>query len=116
MIECTCESPTENQVWHKGQPYCIVCIETRIAELEAVVEKLPKTADGVPVVPGADRVWIWSCGTAHRMMLNAWTGADQARLLPLDVVIGSHEPEYYDWADVYSTRTAAEAAKEGAGI
>ena len=31
----------------------------RIAELEAVVEKLPKTADGNRVVPSVDFVWNW---------------------------------------------------------
>jgi hypothetical protein len=30
-----------------------------IRRLEAIVEKLPKTDDGVPVVPGVDKVYQW---------------------------------------------------------
>ena len=42
---------------------CVPGLVQRVAELEATVERLPKTADGVPVVPGMDTVWIvWSEG------------------------------------------------------
>jgi hypothetical protein len=33
--------------------------EAKIARLQAIVDKLPRTADGVPVVPGIDNVWVW---------------------------------------------------------
>lgn len=58
----------------------------RIAELEAIVAKLPLTADGVPVVPMTDSVWgishhgnvlkmtVWANGLAAPMAtLERWT-------------------------------------------
>ena len=69
----------------------------RIAELEAVVEKLPKTKDGVPVAVPADMgfmldepLWRMDCGTpkpVHSSTLG------------------------YEIGECYSTREAALAAK-----
>jgi hypothetical protein len=41
----------------------------RLEQLQAVVDKLPKTADGLPVVPNADPIWI---DPEH----NGWIGED----------------------------------------
>ena len=79
-----------------------------IRELRAIVDKLPVTADGVPVVPGEDTVWRWSS-------ILGW----------VECQIETSEPEDGGWEYVlctsligggvdscYSTREAAEAAKE----
>lgn len=36
----------------------------RLLELEAIVDKLHKTKDGVPVVQSFDKVWFWHDGQA----------------------------------------------------
>ena len=38
--------------------WCHACYEDRIEQLEAVVEKLPKTADGVELIPARDRAYF----------------------------------------------------------
>ena len=44
-------------------PKVALWYKAEIGKLRATVERLPKTADGVPVVPGMDTVWIvWSEG------------------------------------------------------
>jgi hypothetical protein len=68
-------------------------------QLQAIVDKLPKTADGVPMVPGYDQVYLamrGDDGTLHSLSKTAATW----RLLDLRA------------KDCYSTREAAEAAKE----
>jgi hypothetical protein len=84
---------------------CECCkLPTEIERLLAIVAKLPKTADGVPVVPGM-RVW-WVCNRA------IWAGTvdgvtcDQVWLIPDE---GEH---WGTWSpsDCYSTREAAEKA------
>ena len=79
-----------------------------IKRLQAIVDKLPKTKDGVPVVPGEDVVW-------HPAIAN-----EEGELSPLDV----HASRCASWQEVptvafavsecYSTREDAEAAKEEA--
>jgi hypothetical protein len=71
-----------------------------INRLAAIVEKLPDTADGVPVVPGVDKVWrIWPDGIAHPEVT-----------VTCDAMCGWR----VRWGEIgtaYSTREAAEAAK-----
>ena len=79
-----------------------------LRQLRAIVDKLPVTADGVSVVPGEDTVWRWSS-------ILGW----------VECQIETSEPEDGGWEYVlctsligggvdscYSTREAAEAAKE----
>lgn len=92
---------------------CCACeLESKAAEikrLRAVVGKLPKTADGVPVVPGVDRVFWMGCHPENagvplevaddgyvRFRGNKFQGFVDGAL----VMVG----------DCYSTREAAEAA------
>ena len=70
--------------------------QAKIAELEDIVDKLPTTADGVPVVPGME---IWHPDGRTGTASIAYYGRD---CFPSYVVA-----EY-----CYSTREAAEAAKE----
>jgi hypothetical protein len=89
--------------------------DARIAELEAIVAKLPKTADGMPVVPQVAHVWYvhptgkvvgfaptidditqgWWCHNGGRDPDDNWT--------------------HVTLADAYSTRQAAEAARVKGG-
>lgn len=73
--------------------------------LQAIVDKLPKTADGVPVVPGIDVVYDRDIERSHLCPLNILACDD-----------GTIEPDgYVKWEDVYSTASAArEAAKAAA--
>jgi len=71
-------------------------LEAEIAELEDIVDKLPTTADGVPVVPGME---IWHPDGRTGTASIAYYGRG---CFPSYVVA-----EY-----CYSTREAAEAAKE----
>ena len=69
----------------------------RIRELEAVVEKLPKTADGVPLVPGM-AIWVWTDdGLAEDVADNAYCC----------------DHDLYPLHDTYSTEQAAHAAAGG---
>lgn len=80
------------------------CPQCRITELEAIVEKLPRTADGVPVVPGMTLWFVETRDTGKTWFVN------------------EHEPirlatnHYWISDKGYSTRAAAEAeaGKEGA--
>jgi hypothetical protein len=75
----------------------------RIEELEAIVEKLPKTADGVIVVPGMQGVWI----SPHQVTagIRECFGGLEAEY------DGDNGPEHMPFDQTYSTRAAAEAAK-----
>ena len=87
---------------------CSVCVAAQrlanhIAEREAILSRLPKTADGVPIAPG-DTVWPRGDlfmedeqGAEIRYSLYDKTTGDDGDLLP---------------SYVYSTREAALAAKE----
>ncbi|MEQ8770080.1 MAG: hypothetical protein RIB60_06180 [Phycisphaerales bacterium] len=86
----------------------------RIAALEAIVKRLPKTADGVPVVPGHEPTKLYNPDYAG----TKWFEVDAG-----DIEFGDSDREWsvcwggwdYDStpvSDWYSTREAAEAAKE----
>ena len=80
--------------------------EDRIADLQAIVDKLPKTADGVPVVPGE---YVWTPGCAMWIVCRGNGSSDYSETL-------AAEPNAYDMDPsmpvrfCYSTREAAEAA------
>jgi len=91
----------------------------RIAELEAVMEKLPLTEDGVRVVPNVDPIWInpeEPGGWPH----NEWWGGSETREVVfwmyhsdhLFVRLDADEFGDYWFGKFYSTREAAEQAKE----
>lgn len=110
-------------------------LQAKVAALEAVVARLPRTADGVPVIPGVDHVFHpdWHLPSPlevcpnddeftykHEELLRkrlCWTEGVEA---PDYLVIGLYsERDTGYWEDgqwlvseCYSTRAAAEAAKE----
>ena len=86
-------------------------LAARIEELEAAVEKLPKTADGKYVTPGTE-LWSWS-------RYPAWSppelGMSWARMDESDEPVVHGDTNGYaphDFQEYYSTREAALAAKE----
>lgn len=83
---------------------------TRIADLQAIVEKLPKTKDGVPVVPfTTPDLWALLDGDLFYIYSLDWLRADVCK--------GSNQNDTgetfrFEINECYSTREAAEAAKE----
>jgi len=82
-----------------GQGHALSDRDRRMAELRGVVERLPKTADGVPVVPRM-RIWTWG----------AVTDGSDCGIWHLDV---RHVSYGDDYSRFYCTREAAEAAWAG---
>jgi len=78
-----------------------------LERLRAIVAKLPRTADGVPVVPGRDTVWNWLPRGLHSKC--SWVECAVEIRQPYNEAM-------YDYVDIsevgkcYSTREAAEAA------
>ena len=92
-------------VWYCWAEKCYQCVgedaAVEIGRLRAIVDKLPKTANGVPVVPGMK---LWDANVSL------------APYGPIDVVMAGNDGDYYqphewDWDNCYSTKEAAEAAK-----
>ena len=90
------------------------CLSVKYTKLQAIVDKLPKTKDGVSVVPGLDTVYTY-CNHHHKIVSG--------------VVIHCENRRGYEWGMInriderfetvhpiqpycFSTREAAEAAKE----
>ena len=84
------------------------CAKKEIERLQAVVDKLPKTADGVPAVLGMTLYYLHGCGGIHSDVIAGFT-------------ICSADPESSIWQggemdaeDCYSTREAAEKGGDDA--
>lgn len=80
--------------------------KAEITRLQAIVDKLPKTADGVPVVPGMD---VWVDPNSPHCCLVAHVRSDKA------IAINFHGNPYATIQtnkDAFSCREAAEAARE----
>lgn len=77
----------------------IEAVEERIAKLEAVMAKLPKTADGVPVVPG--------------MILYGPNQFDEIQEHYTELEVNGDPLHCQVCGNCYSTRAAAEAAQAG---
>lgn len=87
--------------------------DNRIAELEAIVAKLPVTADGVPVVPGDTAVrWCVHKGEIHEVTGWVWSELDDWRGHVDSVPQGDGYVLTRPVSLCYSTREAAEAARK----
>lgn len=79
------------------------CLD-EIIRLQAVVDKLPKTADGVSVVPGM-KVWVrWR--TPEGTIVRQW---ETYTMSPFGA--GDGDRLHWNYAQCYSTEAAARAAK-----
>lgn len=109
----TCEQQARDILercgWERAQSLTAgdVCeVANLIAEirrLQAIVAKLPKTADGVPVVPGMEVHELYPSGELFR--LEVWWAGIHA----YGFRFGQHNTQY-DYRNCYSTREAAGAA------
>ena len=89
----------------------------RVAELEKTVAKLPKTADGVPIVPGM-HVWFYSkrsCSQwVEELKVTGWEhlpGMEPGWMFVLSVVNEHGDTDGVNLECCYSTQAAALAAK-----
>ena len=124
------------QAWDCGQeaPVCDFCggegtwmaadsrlaqAHARIAELEAIVAKLPKTADGVPAYKDMPVWCVMPDGSIYETELGWYCTLGAAFARDLAARQAGYRLSNGVWRDVgvpvehcYSTREAAEAAKE----
>jgi hypothetical protein len=84
--------------------YPVPSTRAEVERLQAIVDKLPKTADGVRVVPHVDIVWAIYNG---RIGNRHWYRGDQ------NWVYGEFSHHTVRVDKCYSSREAAEAAKDG---
>jgi len=87
------------------------CAEQRIAALEAIVAKLPKTKDGVAVVPCVDRLWYPYPGR-QALPSSRWSWSlnwDRDRWTL--AFIGWDGELHFSPEECYSTKEAADAAE-----
>jgi hypothetical protein len=81
----------------------IESLEAGFAEAKAIVDKLPKTADGVVVTPDMKILWAINNGEV--------SSRRRSKVADDSWVYGRYESESARIRDCYSTREAAEAAK-----
>lgn len=84
------------------------CLENQVARLQAIVDKLAVTADGVPVVCPMT-VWVVYGSVIHEYRLS---GYDHHREMWTVYFEGGGFSAGIDWSHVFSTREAAQAAKD----
>jgi hypothetical protein len=87
----------------------------RLEELERVVGKLPKTADGVPVVPGD---LVWHPLHIGKRPCTVFGGENDPREYEVTIILGMGKDNFVNKSDTvsatecYSTREAAITAQE----
>jgi hypothetical protein len=87
----------------------------RLEELERVVGKLPKTKDGVPVVPGD---LVWHPLHIGKRPCTVFGGENDPREYEVTIILGMGKDNFVNKSDTvsatecYSTREAALAAQE----
>ncbi len=97
---------------HYEQAAEVLAAREEIEYLRGVVGKLPKTADGVPIVSG-DKVWVW-WESDKEGTLSRWF-----QITVLDTYhvnrgwVVSDNGSEFEPSDCYSTREAAEKARGG---
>lgn len=81
----------------------------------AIVERLPRTADGVPVVPGSVYYFAWGDGVARGVASVEAVGSDLTAIVSVMSTLHGHTCRVEVLVDnCYSTRAAAEAAAKEA--
>ena len=92
-------------------------LKTELEAARAIVAKLPKTADGVPIVPGM-HVWFYSRNSASQwveeLKVTGWEhlpGMEPGYMFVLSVCNEAGESDGVNLACCYSTEAAALAAK-----
>ncbi len=96
----------------------LIDARAELAKLRAVVGKLPKTADGVPVAPG-DTVWyLRYIREPERCVIAGYSSSDSV-CCPDNPGSVYFKPSgfsaIWNWNNAYSTRELAEAAMKAGG-
>lgn len=89
----------------------------KCVRLQAIVDRLPKTADGVPVVPGTQTP-LWNpdyAGTGYYQVDASWIEHTPDCLCEWSVTWGGPGHDASDVGRWYSTEQAAEAARKEQG-
>lgn len=94
--------------YRKDQYLALSDALARIDELEAIVAKMPRTADGVPIVAG-DKLWCLLAGGFTRQ-IDVKCGIEGTVMLDGDYYFTTCQP-----GDCYSTKEAADAALASRG-
>lgn len=116
LIDCERAAYHHARYEHKGEGCPETSPAVAINRLQAIVDQLPKTADGVPIVPGLE-VWIrdrWEekDGTESTDIVECFVYQVEAdRVEAADVDTGI-DCQYDLPSDFYSTEAAALAAKD----
>jgi hypothetical protein len=93
--------------------YCADCYSKQVAEIErlrAIVDKLPKTADGVTISPGMS-VWCLLDDEWQKVIASEVSDVGQVNIMDEVDDEGGGFWEIREASDCYSTRQAAEEAK-----
>lgn len=88
-----------------------------VERLRAIVDRLPKTADLVPVIPCQDDVWHTDHGQMHvsgPCGRDCWTFNSPKRLKETEMYRTNGSVRGIKAQDCYSTRAAAESAARAA--
>ena len=114
------QAATAFQAAYQEQHWMREDAEKKVADLQAIVDKLPKTKDGVLIYPGCGIESVWSIGWEH----NISGTVGEAYSLPLhfleydssesveDIML-EDATGYSDWlGKCYSNREAALAARK----
>ena len=80
--------------------------------LRAIVDKLPKTSDGIPVVPGGDDVWLNDPKRGPRCCAVVGIHWRDGKPSTVDLTFHGHPSGPWDNGKLYSTRESAEAGEE----
>ena len=107
----SCKPPNRERIWFNIDDFIdlIETLQQRVADLEAIVAKLPVTADGVPVVPGMS-VWypspydgeIYECRNVLRPSATYFPKDGRCQV----------STQFIGVSRCYSTREAAEAKEQ----
>jgi hypothetical protein len=94
----------------------IALLQQEVEQLHAIVDRLPRTADGVPVVPGVDRVW-WPNADDHTDHWQQGETPGCYGLMPCWTYETNENGEAIERQirvdECYSSREAAERARQG---
>lgn len=119
MKRCAnCDNPMPDEAWRNTDCCCSLCYvgwaRAELERLQAIVDQLPKTIDGVPVLPGMV-LWYVSFSLASRVEVVSLDdlGSDWPATVRKAISASDSSGSTFRWhvQGCYSSREAAEAAR-----